>query len=254
MGAITVQIVETGETKSLSAIDHKTGVNWISDLLGNSGVYDLPVDNGGVVPIADDDGPTGIYRCSQDTYDWWVEYIDGMEDTADDLDQLSDDLADAGLDANAIITREYWAEVGEVDMADERRQAIALIESIRESHLKQATHQAECVNEQAARMRWIQVWPNSCRICDATGWVELEYQHDICPECSDRCPRCAERARFGWIGLDSSGGLVPPDESMDAFDSYRRCARCDWSDRWEEENRPGRICPWWECWCRSSSD
>jgi|GEM_PF-2886223 len=136
MGAITVLIVETGKTKSLSAIDPKTGVNWISDLLGNSGVYDLPVDNGGVVPIADDDGPTGVYRCSKDTYDWWVEYIAGMEDTADDLDQLSEDLGEAGLDANDIIQREYWSEVGGVDMEDERGQSTALIEAIRAAHLQ----------------------------------------------------------------------------------------------------------------------
>lgn len=136
---MNVYIEETGEQKTLTAIDPKTGVDNIEDLLGNADVFALPVDNGGIVSIDDDDGPTGIYRCNQSTYEWWVEYIDGMEKTADDIEQLCNDLIDAGLDGNEvdrIMQREYWSKIGGGDeMEYERRDAVELIKAIREAYL-----------------------------------------------------------------------------------------------------------------------
>lgn len=56
-----ITIIETEKKEELSIVDHKSGCNWINDLMGNHDA--LPEYN-------DDDG---TYHMSQDDYDWWKD-------------------------------------------------------------------------------------------------------------------------------------------------------------------------------------
>lgn len=132
--AITCRILGTSTTKILQAVT-EDGVDWTADCIGNSGMLDHPADAGGFAAIEDADGPTGLYLCTQDTYDWWQMYIDGQEATQDDIRALRDDLEAAHLPADDILSAEYYNEVGGVDMEDERGQAVELISEIRTAHL-----------------------------------------------------------------------------------------------------------------------
>lgn len=132
---ITVQIIGTDSERSLS-IRSAEGVDWTADLIGNVGMLDAPADNGGFERIVDADGePTGSYRATAETYEWWAKYIADLETTTDDLATLQDALDEAGLDGGQIIQERYHALVGGVDMEDERGQAVDLMEHIREEYL-----------------------------------------------------------------------------------------------------------------------
>lgn len=59
-------INETGKIETLSIIDPDTGVNYISDFIGNTG--DL-----GTQFIYDDN--RNVWTCDQETFDWWSDVV-----------------------------------------------------------------------------------------------------------------------------------------------------------------------------------
>ena len=65
--ATTVKIIETGETKELSLIDPKTGLDCSSDLLGNFDAFDG----------YDDENDTKLM--SQENFEWWSELLPEYE-------------------------------------------------------------------------------------------------------------------------------------------------------------------------------
>ena len=59
-------INETGNLEKLTIIDAKTGMDWSSDLIGNSGAV------GDYIHYDDADG---AYRIGHEVFVWWAEYI-----------------------------------------------------------------------------------------------------------------------------------------------------------------------------------
>lgn len=114
-----VKINETGEIKELNVID-KNGINWIYDLMGN--VSELT--NGQFVQVGDDD----LYEADQDSYDWWVKYIEGMQATEDEVAELVEEY---DLDKDEVQDR-IDAAIGGTDMEGERRAAKMELAEIRE--------------------------------------------------------------------------------------------------------------------------
>ena len=90
-----VIINETNEIRELSAIDISTGVDWSRDLTA--------VDS----EIKYDDEEEA-YRMSQETYDFWVEYIDNMESDMETRNELYAiyDSAEVG----EIVADEMWGD------------------------------------------------------------------------------------------------------------------------------------------------
>jgi hypothetical protein len=114
-----VKINETGEIKELNVID-KNGINWIHDLMGNVG----ELTNGQFVQVGDED----LYAADQASYDWWVEYIKGMQATEDEVAELVEEY---DLDKDEVQDRIVTAICG-MDMEDERRAAKMELAEIRE--------------------------------------------------------------------------------------------------------------------------
>lgn len=83
-----ITIKETGESKTLSIIDPRTGVNWVQDFIGNTGAL-----NDGQFRYDDE---TGSYECTQETYDWWVKVADEHETLSSRIEELA---ADYGREA-----------------------------------------------------------------------------------------------------------------------------------------------------------
>ena len=116
---MNVKINETGEIKELNVID-KNGINWIHDLMGNVG----ELTNGQFVQIGDED----LYAADQASYDWWVEYIEGMQATEDEVAALVEEY---DLDKDEVQDR-IDAAIGGTDMEGERRAAKMELAEIRE--------------------------------------------------------------------------------------------------------------------------
>lgn len=114
-----VQIKETGEIKTLSIIDRKSGVNYVSDLIGNAGAL-----NDGQFKYQDYDG---TYLADQGTYDWWAQYIEDSETTDREIDALAEKL---GIDASKI--RERVGEAQGQDYEEHRREAKQAMREIEE--------------------------------------------------------------------------------------------------------------------------
>ena len=57
-----IKIEETGEEVELTIIDPRSGVDWISDLLGN---HNVVMQEGG--------GIGALLEMSQEDYDWWSD-------------------------------------------------------------------------------------------------------------------------------------------------------------------------------------
>jgi len=61
-------IKETRELEELSIIDPRTGINWVSDLMGNHGVFlDLPEEE-------------GVYIIPEEDFDWWRNLLAKYEE------------------------------------------------------------------------------------------------------------------------------------------------------------------------------
>lgn len=93
-----VRIKETGETKELKIVDHKTGIEWTNDLIGNAtgfSEFDHDVEN-------------DIYMCDKETCNWWGDYIEKLDHaellkfemhlTQDELEQVYSALAGIEFD------------------------------------------------------------------------------------------------------------------------------------------------------------
>jgi hypothetical protein len=81
--AMTFKIKETGEIKTLTYIDCNTGVDGISDLIGNSGAIGQYIE--------EDEEQEGVYSISQANFDWWEDYIDDAESDDQELYDLRDE-------------------------------------------------------------------------------------------------------------------------------------------------------------------
>lgn len=94
-----IKIKETGELKSLSIIDPKTGCQWTSDLLGN---YNAEM-------VFDEDA--GVHIMEQETFAWWKDLIEryqvaddhlndvrGLVDNPEDLDAYLIDMSVGACD------------------------------------------------------------------------------------------------------------------------------------------------------------
>ena len=65
-----VIIKETNSRETLTLIDHKSGCNWVQDLIGNADALGRQV-------VWDDD--QGAWLCTQETFDWWDSLIADMQ-------------------------------------------------------------------------------------------------------------------------------------------------------------------------------
>ena len=90
---LTFKIKETGETKTLSLIDPKTGHDYIADFMGNAD---------GLAGLSEtEDGDYLINECD---YSWWVNVVEATQ-KADNLefeykDALSDEIKEELYQAN----------------------------------------------------------------------------------------------------------------------------------------------------------
>ena len=114
---MNVIITETGETRELSIVDIKTGIEWTVDLLGNAGIHK--------------DADTDAVTMSQEDFDWWVEYINGHESTEQEIIDLA---MTAGVDS-AEIRNEVFAYMGQNDMENERERAVQILAELRDELL-----------------------------------------------------------------------------------------------------------------------
>lgn len=119
---------ETGTVATLSIIDHKSGVDWINDLIGNADnfeYFDRELDAGG--------NETGRWIADAQTIEWWQDYIAGHEAVDDAIEAYSADADDAGLDwAQVQADLDYInTEIGNADMETEGDAARVAIETVR---------------------------------------------------------------------------------------------------------------------------
>ena len=68
---MTIRIKETGETKELGIIDPVSGMNWISDFIGNTGA----MNDGQFTWNEKDD----LYEVSEEDLDWWENLVEEYE-------------------------------------------------------------------------------------------------------------------------------------------------------------------------------
>lgn len=116
-----IKINETGKIKHLNIYDPKTGIDWTNDLIGNAGA----LQNGQFEYNYDDD----VYFASQDTFDWWSEYILNENKTESDIILLAEELR---IDESII--RERIAENTGNDYENHRKEAIFAMDKIREEY------------------------------------------------------------------------------------------------------------------------
>ena len=76
---MNIIIKETGAHENLSIIDLDNGVDWINDLVGNTGAFDREFSE------RNDDGE---HIVAQEDYDWWREVVDGLQAAHDRIHEL----------------------------------------------------------------------------------------------------------------------------------------------------------------------
>lgn len=99
-------------------------------------------------------------------------------------------------------------------------------------------HSEVCLEAQKAQSDWLELWPDSCASCAATGYLYdpgVRYyadgsgqppSYDPCECLSDlRCPRCAE------------------EDMEEIDDGMYHCTKCGWDER-----SPDTF-PEVDCWC-----
>jgi len=86
-------IKETNETKMLSIIDPKTGLDWISDFVGNTGAT-----SDGQFEWNDD---LDAYVCDKYTYEWWEKLTTSAQKAGNRLYEIR--IASGDNAANEII-------------------------------------------------------------------------------------------------------------------------------------------------------
>lgn len=100
---MNVIIKETGEVKSLSIIDPKTKINYVSDFIGNAGGF----VNGDFVF----DEETGSYQSTQANFDWWNRVVSDNQALGDRIFELT---SEHGGDVVADVVN----SVGSIDLED----------------------------------------------------------------------------------------------------------------------------------------
>jgi len=97
-------IKETGARHELSIIDPANGVDWINDLVGNTGAFDREFS---------ERTDEGEYIISSEDYDWWREVVDGLQAAHDRIHELKiehgSDAVYAALETCGDIDLEYQA-------------------------------------------------------------------------------------------------------------------------------------------------
>lgn len=115
-----VRIKETGEEKELSIIDRNSGVDWVSDLIGNAGAT---IDGQFTW-----DNDEEVYHADRETYDWWARYIEDTEKTEDEIEALAEELDISTGDIRAALEGAYAYR----DYEDHRAAAIEALAELRE--------------------------------------------------------------------------------------------------------------------------
>lgn len=164
------------------------------------------------------------------------------------------------LHARGYILEAYDNYFKAVDFAPKRLPIRHALESnlIRNAELQQLLgikdserHDATCIRRRIADALYEQEWPNSCKVCGATGVVvgpgcsvpygstnvNLPDEEDLCPECEEKglCPRCA--------------GPRVWDEVAEAF---LACPTCGFhNDKLNGDPTPGR--PLVDCYCEEAA-
>lgn len=110
-----IKIKETGQVVTLSIIDKNSGVDWIADLIGNSGT---------ILEWSDDEN---CHLADQETVDWWRQYISDTDRTEAEAESMAQKY---NIDIRDIIGA-IQSELGP-DYNDHRNQAIYAMDKIRE--------------------------------------------------------------------------------------------------------------------------
>jgi len=107
-----MKILVNGEERNLSIIDRNSGCDWILDLLGN---YNALVQD-----------ENENYVMDGDDYNWWSEYIAGVEKYED----LAEEMIKDGFDSE-----EIWnvidEAIGGIDLKDQPARAKAALEELK---------------------------------------------------------------------------------------------------------------------------
>jgi len=120
---MNIIITETNERTDLTIISDN-GVNWVADLIGNTGA----LSDGQFVWSEEENA----YIASQHTYDWWARYISDSEATDAEVEALATKL---GVDIGDVRERiaDYSVRLGnDADYESHRRDAIAAMREIEE--------------------------------------------------------------------------------------------------------------------------
>lgn len=120
---MNVKIAETGKIETLGIIDSKSGVNWVQDLIGNTGA----LHDGQFVWSEDDNA----YIATQGTFDWWAKYISDSNSTDEEVAELAGKL---GISESVILDRIADHMAGVNDYEDHRKAAIAAMSEIKEEY------------------------------------------------------------------------------------------------------------------------
>lgn len=94
-----IQIKETGEIKYLKLVDPETGVDWVQDLIGNGGAL-----SDGQFEWDDE---AEMYVTTEETYKWWSDYVEGYEETENEIRQLADEFGVPVANLRDLISKVY---------------------------------------------------------------------------------------------------------------------------------------------------
>src|SRR5690554_4796374 len=100
---MNIKIIETGEVRSLSIINPLSGLDFTEDFVSSAGGF----ENKDFVLLRDE----GVYSCSRDTFDWWVNIISKHQ-------ELNYRIKDLLEERNAADVYEAIADVRTIDIAD----------------------------------------------------------------------------------------------------------------------------------------
>jgi hypothetical protein len=111
-----VKIIETGVEETLCAVDAASGCDWTRDLIGNYDAF-----NDGQFSEIDD---SGVYLCSQATYDWWSAVIDNLNKA----DEMVLEAKDRDLWSDEV-ERDYQ-EIGNMDLDDQAAACVDFLQNL----------------------------------------------------------------------------------------------------------------------------
>lgn len=159
---MNIKINETGEIKTLSIIDSKTGVNWAQDLIGNAGAF-----SEGEFEWSEDDN---AYLADEVTYEWWAEYIADSQTTQDEVDDLAETLNMSADEINMLIANNLH---GDYEM--HRKDAIGTMAQILEAAARKRVEEDADLAEHADLLLEYQ-WDNEA---DHIMWLATADKDEI---------------------------------------------------------------------------